>query len=104
MSAQNLENRTYQGWKLVIGLFILLGACFVISFLIPIVAPVIGIALITGGAILYRQTRDGTMHAIAVAAIAGGIVIVLIVILFVLGLFCTDTFISGTYDEILSTV
>ncbi len=63
-------------------LFILLTA-FAICFLIPITAPIIGIALILWGREIRRDTKHADLRTIAAAAIVGGIVLLFIGILII---------------------
>lgn len=65
-------------WAWMFGPFIILGA--IVSFLIPIVAPVIAVALIASGIVAYRQNTDKAVRALAVAAIASGVVIILAIV------------------------
>lgn len=71
-------------------LSLLLGAV-VISFLLPLVAPVFGVVLIVGGIVAYRRSTSAAMSAFGAAAIASGVFIVLISILLGLSLIAVDT-------------
>ncbi|MDY6912501.1 MAG: hypothetical protein SVM79_09110 [Chloroflexota bacterium] len=69
--------KTHRRW--ILHLAILLGIVAIV-LLGPIVAtPVLGVALITGGIVAYRRSLgEGTIRTIAIFAIAGGVVLILI--------------------------
>lgn len=81
---------------------LVLMASLVVSFMIPPVAPAVSTALIVGGVMAYRQSTDVTVRAVAVAAVAGGVVTILMVVLVGLALLPAriDSRIS---EEILTT-
>jgi hypothetical protein len=78
--------------EFILGLLIILLSLF-LSFVFPLVAPVLAVMLIAGGTFIYRHNTDVTTRTIAIAAIAGGVVILLMILL--ISLFLTASH-SGT--------
>jgi len=66
--------------EFILGSLIILLSLF-LSFVFPIVAPVLAVVLIVGGAFIYRHNTDVTTRTIAIAAIACGMMILLMIIL-----------------------
>ena len=65
--------------KWILYLAILLGIVAIVLLGPIVAAPVLGVALITGGIIAYRRSSgEGTIRTIAIFAIAGGVVLILI--------------------------
>ncbi len=64
----------------VLGLLIILFS-LALGVLIPFVAPALGVVLLVAGVYAYRHTTDAAMRTIAIAAIAGGILMFLIIII-----------------------
>lgn len=67
-------------WGWMLGFLIFVGS-LVISFLVPPIAPVLGVALIVGGAVAYRQTIAIAPRIASVAALVAGVAIVLTLVL-----------------------
>ncbi|GBE56380.1 hypothetical protein BMS3Bbin16_00584 [archaeon BMS3Bbin16] len=82
-------------WPLIIvvGLLFL---SFIISFLLPLVAPILGLALFIGGILTYQKSTDIAMRSVAVVAVAGGVLIILFVIWMGLGLLAVDRVTSAS--------
>lgn len=79
MGDSGKHNRSkIRGW--IYGYLILLSS-LAISFLIPPVAPVLGVALIVGGVVAYRQNTETVIRNAGVAAIIAGGAIVLTLVL-----------------------
>jgi len=66
--------------EFILGLLIIFLSLF-LSFVFPLVAPVLAVVLIVGGTFIYRHNTDVTTRTIAVVAIAGGITILLMILL-----------------------
>lgn len=80
MAGSRTKDIEIHGWGCLLGLLFALVGSFIISFLIPLAAPAIGMALIVSGVVTYRQSADVAVRAVAVAAIAGGVLIILTII------------------------
>ncbi len=90
MPFDNVKDAVDRRWAWALGFLILLGAV-VISFLLPFAAPPLGVALMVGGIVAYRQSTNVAARAIAAAAIAAGTLIILTVILVGLSLIAQYT-------------
>jgi hypothetical protein len=79
LNQQSLEARR---WKWILGTTIILGLA--LSILLPIAAPVFGVALLAGGIYAYRRNTDKTIRSLAVETITIGAIIVVGSALFLL--------------------
>lgn len=70
---------------------LVIGAAVVFAW--PIAIPVLGAGMIAGGVTAYRQSREPVVRAVAAGAIAGGVVIILVLVVIGLTLFSVG---SGT--------
>lgn len=75
---QNNNSREF-----ILGLFIIF-FIFVLSLFFPLIAPVLGIALLLSGIFTYRKNTNADIHTVAIIAIVAGVVLLLIVILIAL--------------------
>jgi hypothetical protein len=53
---------------------------FILSLTLPLISPILGVALLLGGIFTYRNNKNPAVRRIAVIAIASGITIILILI------------------------
>lgn len=53
---------------------------FILSLALPIISPILGMALLLGGIFIYRNNKSPAMRRVAVIAIASGITVILIII------------------------
>lgn len=73
--------------ELILGLliFLFILALSALSIMFPLVAPILGVmfgvVLVVSGTYAYRHSTDAAIRAIAIAVIAGGIMVILIAIL-----------------------
>lgn len=75
-----MKNARINSQEFILGLLIIFLSLF-LSFVFPLVAPVLALVLIVGGIFAYRHNTDVTTRTIAVVAIAGGITILLMILL-----------------------
>lgn len=75
-----MKNVRINSREFLLGLLIILLSLFM-SFVFPLFAPVLALMLIVGGIFAYRHNTDVTTRTIAVVAIAGGIAILLMILL-----------------------
>ena len=88
MKTHNRSNETVN-----IGSILLVS--FAVSLFVPPAAPVISIALIAGGVTLHRNSEDSSLRGIAWEAIAGGVILLVTVILIVFLTFSVRTIASN---------
>ena len=101
MPFSNVKDAADLKWAWALGSLVLLGAV-VISFVCPFAAPPLGVALMVGGIVAYRQSTSAVVRAIAAAAIAAGTLIMLTAILVGLGLtvsYTTEIVTEGTEEK-----
>ncbi len=87
---QQIVGSGMRRWVWVLAALAIGGA---VVFAWPIGLPVLGASMIVGGVIGYRRSRDPVVKAIASGAIAGGVVIMLVLVVLGLTLFSVG---SGT--------
>jgi len=75
-----MKNARINSREFILGLLIIFLSLF-LGFVFPLVAPVLALVLIVGGIFAYRHNTDVTTRTIAVVAIAGGITILLMILL-----------------------
>ena len=63
--------------RLMWGLALLIFLGIPIAFIVPLAALPLSMALIAGGIVAYRQTKDPIVRAVAVAAIVAGTFVIL---------------------------
>jgi len=91
-----MKNARINSREFILGLLIILLSLFA-SFVFPLFAPVLALVLIVGGIFAYRHNTDVTARTIAVAAIAGGITILLTILLVSLFLSPTHSSMSSSF-------
>ncbi|MEA1997961.1 MAG: hypothetical protein U9N61_01360 [Euryarchaeota archaeon] len=92
---EEMKNVRINSREFILGLLIILLSLFV-SFVFPIFAPVLALMLIVGGIFSYRHNTDVTTRTIAVVAIAGGITMLLTILLI-------SVFLSPTHSSMSSS-
>jgi uncharacterized membrane-anchored protein len=80
-----VKNKQVYSRELFLGLLIIFFS-LALSILIPLAAPVFGVVLLVSGIYAYRHSTDVAIRTIAIAAISGGIIVILIAILIWLGM------------------
>ncbi|MEA2000156.1 MAG: hypothetical protein U9N61_12655 [Euryarchaeota archaeon] len=95
---EEMKNVRINSREFILGLLIILLSLFV-SFVFPIFAPVLALVLIIGGIFAYRHNTDVTTRTIAVVAIAGGITILLTILLISLFLSPTHSSMSSPFVD-----
>ena len=75
-----MKNARNNSREFILGLLIILLSLF-LSFVFPIVAPVLAAVLIVSGIFTYRHNTDIATRTIAISAITGGVMILLMITL-----------------------
>jgi len=87
------------GRMFAFGLFIFLS--FILSLLFPILAPAIGIVLFVSGVFIYRYNTDQPKYIAIIMAIAGSLIILTSILIFLKLLAVNSNTIA--YEDILAT-
>ena len=95
---EEMKNVRINSREFILGLLIILLSLFA-SFVFPISAPVLALMLILGGIFAYRHNTDVTTRTIAVVAIAGGITILLTILMVSLFLSPTHSSMSSSFVD-----
>jgi hypothetical protein len=61
--------------------FLIIFLSFILSIVVPLLSPVLGVLLLVTGVYAYRHATDAAMRTIAIANITSGILILIIMIL-----------------------
>lgn len=75
-----IEDATIVKRRWGLGLVLLIFLSVIVAFIMPLAALPLGVALIAGGIVAYRQSEVLVVRAVAIAAIVAGASIILIVV------------------------